>query len=101
MLLVPGYVSGAGVSKVEPRYISRGGGVIFIYGHGFSGDSFTAFNPDPNVGNKIWVYNDYETIPCTYPITKTWLLENPQDSAGTTKLVCSLPARRGQEGSDW
>ena len=89
------------IDKIEPTYISRGGGVIFIYGQNFSGDNFAAFNPNPDVGNKIWFYNDFETIKCTYPITKTWLLQNPQDSAGTNKMVCSLPARQGNTGTSW
>ena len=51
-------------------------------------------------GNKIWLYNDYETIVCNHPVEKNWLLQNPQ-AASKTKLVCSAPARQSKQGSEW
>ena len=39
------------VSKVSPRDIGRGGGVITIEGAGFSEDVFNQF--DPVLGNKV------------------------------------------------
>ena len=84
------------VHSISPTSISEGGGVIFIYGNGFSADNFN-FN-DPILGNKIWFYNDFETIPCASPVKKNWLLQNPQ-APSTTTVVCSLPARQSKEGS--
>jgi hypothetical protein len=68
LLLLIGEAAGAGsaVHSISPTSISEGGGVIFIYGHGFSADNFN-FN-DPILGNKIWFYNDFETIPCASPV---------------------------------
>lgn len=43
------------VSKVSPRDIGRGGGVITIEGAGFSEDVFNQF--DPVLGNKVLVYS--------------------------------------------
>ena len=98
LLLLVGRAAGAGsaVHSISPTSISEGGGVIFIYGHGFSADNFN-FN-DPILGNKIWFYNDFETIPCASPVKKNWLLQNPQ-APSTTTVVCSLPARQSKEGS--
>jgi len=64
------------VSYIEPQSISQGGGVIFIYGSEFSEDNFNLFGPV--AGNKIYFYNEYETIVCSHPIEKNWLLQNPQ-----------------------
>merc|ERR1712013_851414 len=98
LLLFIGEAAGASsaVHSISPTSISEGGGVIFIYGHGFSADNFN-FN-DPILGNKIWFYNDFETIPCATPVKKNWLLQNPQ-APSTTTVVCSLPARQSKEGS--
>ena len=68
--------AGTTIHRIEPTSISKGGGVIFLYGSGFAGDNFN-FN-DPILGNKIWFYNDFETIVCTHPVQKNWLLQNPQ-----------------------
>ena len=89
---------GATVSSIWPEYISNGGGVIFIDGNGFSADNFNFM--DPVLGNKIWFYNDFETIKCDSPVKKNWLLQNPQ-APSTTRVVCSLPARQSKQGSDW
>merc|ERR1711963_1297742 len=83
LLLFIGEAAGASsaVHSISPTSISEGGGVIFIYGHGFSADNFN-FN-DPILGNKIWFYNDFETIPCASPVKKNWLLQNPQAPSTT------------------
>ena len=75
MLTVLGVPS---VSYIEPQSISQGGGVIFIHGSEFSEDNFNLFGPV--AGNKIYFYNEYETIVCSHPIEKNWLLQNPQVS---------------------
>ena len=54
----------------------QAGGVLYIYGEGFSDNNFNTF--DPILGNKIWLYNDYETLPCQHPVERNWLLQNPQ-----------------------
>ena len=87
--------AGTTIHRIEPTSISKGGGVIFLYGSGFAGDNFN-FN-DPILGNKIWFYNDFETLKCQSPVDKNWLLQNPQ-APSTTKVVCSLPARQSARG---
>jgi hypothetical protein len=91
-------ILGSQISYITPTTISQGGGVIFIHGSGFSEDDFNLFGPV--AGNKIWFYNEYETIVCSHPIEKNWLLQNPQ-AASSSKLVCSLPGRKGKMGSEW
>ena len=44
-------LSTAVVTKVEPRRIGYGGGVVTIHGDGFSEDVFNQF--DPILGNKV------------------------------------------------
>ena len=89
---------GTTIHRIEPTSISKGGGVIYLYGSGFAADNFN-FN-DPILGNKIWFYNDFETLVCDSPVKKNWLLQNPQ-APSTTRVVCSLPARQSKQGSDW
>lgn len=100
LVLLAGEAAAAGgsVHRISPTYISQGGGVIFIDGHGFSADNFNM--NDPVLGNKIWFYNDFETLVCDSPVKKNWLLQNPQ-APSTTRVVCSLPARQSKQGSDW
>ena len=69
-------MSAARIHSISPGAVSYGGGVIYIYGSGFAGDNFN-FN-DPILGNKIWFYNDFETLVCISPVDKNWLLQNPQ-----------------------
>ena len=69
-------MSAARIHSLSPGAVSYGGGVIYIYGSGFAGDNFN-FN-DPILGNKIWFYNDFETLVCISPVDKNWLLQNPQ-----------------------
>jgi len=89
---------GTNIYSITPTQISNGGGVIFIDGHGFSADNFNFH--DPILGNKIWFFNDFETLVCDSPVKKNWLLQNPQ-APSTTRVVCSLPARQSKQGSDW
>ena len=89
--------AGRRIYSISPTQISQGGGVIFISGSGFAADNFN-FN-DPILGNKIWFYNDFETLSCRSPVDKNWLLQNPQ-APSTTKVVCSLPARQSERGGD-
>ena len=48
------------VSKVSPRDIGLGGGVITIEGAGFSEDVFNQF--DPVLGNKVSILICYSVI---------------------------------------
>ena len=89
--------AGRRVSSISPTQISQGGGVIFVSGSGFAADNFN-FN-DPILGNKIWFYNDFETLPCKSPVDKNWLLQNPQ-APSTKRVACSLPARQSERGGN-
>jgi hypothetical protein len=46
----------------------------------------------------VYFSNDFETLECTTPVTRTELLQNPQASS-TTKVTCDLPPRG--TGSVW
>ena len=76
-------MSAARIHSITPGAVSYGGGVIYIYGSGFAGDNFNF--DDPILGNKIWFYNDFETLVCISPVDKNWLLQNPQ-----VKIIESL-----------
>ena len=71
-----GKAAGTAIHSISPSAVSLGGGVIYIYGSGFAGDNFNF--DDPILGNKIWFYNDFETLVCISPVDKNWLLQNPQ-----------------------
>ena len=79
-----------------PREISYGGGVVSIYGEGFSADTFSQFNSTK--GNKIYFTNNFERVECINPVDQTWMLQDPQASS-TTKVTCSMPAKGF--GSEW
>ena len=62
----------------DPEKIGKGGGVVTIYGEGFSPDTFSQFNATK--GNKIYFTNDFERLECINPVEKVrnflmWHLE--------------------------
>ena len=54
----------------KPREISYGGGVVTIYGEGFSADTFSQFNATK--GNKIYFTNNFERVECINPVDQVF-----------------------------